>query len=124
MKNTFCIDDLCNYPINTIQNVKYNSGNFSYHQFPDDDKKLSLLKQLKLYKKTDTACHPLVYKDSSGILLDNCNVEGFNLYSEENFFCLQLLIKTVNSEQYIPINSIYLNDMQKDSFGFQSCEGA
>lgn len=122
MKNIFCIENPCNYPICTIQNVKYNSGSFSYHQFSNDEIKLSLLKQLGLYTKTDATCRPLAYKDSSGVILDTCVVEGFNLYSIENRFCMQLVIKTISSQQYIPINSIYLKDMQKNSFGLSSCE--
>ncbi len=117
MKNEFSIGNLNDYPIAIIQHVEYNSGDFSYHRFPNDNSKLDLLKQLKIYSKTESVCHPLLYKKSSGSLLDYCNVIGFNLYSEEERTALQLLIETVNSELIIPINSIYLKEMQKPSFG-------
>lgn len=117
MKNEFSITNLGDYPIATIQHAEYNSGDFSYHCFPNNNLKLNLLKQLNIYSKTETVCRSLLYKKSSGDLLDYCNVIGFNLYSEEERTALQLLIETVNSKLFIPINSIYLKDMQKSSFG-------
>lgn len=120
MKSDFSISDLSIYNQITILNAEYNSDTFSYHTFPNDESKLSLLKQLGIYNKTENVCRTLLYKDSSGNFIDHCNVIGFNIYSKEENSAMQLVIKTENDNKIIPINSLFLKDMQKNSFGINA----
>lgn len=113
MKKDLITADINAFPLVTLPNVKYHSAPYTFHSLDKSDSSMSLLKQLKLYTETQTDFMPLIYRDSSGTFVDTCHVIGFNFYSDSERFMAELVIKTQYTHEIIPINSVYLRDMQK-----------
>ena len=113
---TITEDFINNSPIKQFENVLYSKTPFSCHAFSDDKSEMYLYKCLGFCSKKTDKYKILYYKSSDGKKVETCKIIGFNMYSDVDYSSMQLLIET-SSGVKIPINSMYLVDMQKPSFG-------
>ena len=102
--------------VTEFQNVLYSSAPLVYYTFPDSESELFFYKCLGLCSKKSNDIKPLYHKSSDGKSVELCKIRGFKKYSNDNFSSFQILIETASGAK-TPINSMYLKDMQKSSFG-------
>ena len=100
----------------SFSNVQYCSGLFTCMCFPDESSKLLFYKSIGLCSPKSENLKVIYHKSSDEKIAETCTILGFNQYSKDNFTYFQLLIETESGIK-IPINSMYLKDMQKSSFG-------